>query len=204
MEYNFLSATILLVLITDPIGNIPIFINALKRVPVKRRPYVIVREVAIAFGILVAFMLGGRQFLQAMHLSDLSMRIGGGIVLFLIALRMVFPHPDGALGGGSNAHNEPLIVPLAIPAIAGPSAIATVMLLASQAPDKRFEWLAALTVTMLISGVVLLASDQIQVWLGERAVAALERLMGLVLIAISVDMLLEGVRIFVRQLSTGG
>lgn len=203
MEYNFLSATILLVLITDPIGNIPIFINALKRVPVKRRPYVIVREVAIAFGILVAFMLGGRQFLQAMHLSDLSMRIGGGIVLFLIALRMVFPHPDGALGGG-NAHSEPLIVPLAIPAIAGPSAIATVMLLASQAPDKRFEWLAALTVTMLISGVVLLASDQIQNWLGERAVAALERLMGLVLIAISVDMLLEGVRIFVRQLSAGG
>ncbi|CAM2149671.1 multiple antibiotic resistance protein [Pararobbsia alpina] len=203
MEYNFLSATILLVLITDPIGNIPIFINALKRVPVKRRPTVIIREVAIAFGILVAFMLGGRQFLQAMHLSDLSMRIGGGIVLFLIALRMVFPHPDGALGGGPS-QAEPLIVPLAIPAIAGPSAIATVMLLASQAPDKRFEWLAALTVTMLISGVVLLASDQIQNWLGERAVAALERLMGLVLIAISVDMLLEGIRIFVRQLSTGG
>ncbi|HTJ93395.1 MAG TPA: MarC family protein, partial [Pararobbsia sp.] len=185
MEYNFLSATVLLVLITDPIGNIPLFINALKRVPVKRRPTVIVREVAIAFGILVAFMLGGRQFLQAMHLSDLSMRIGGGIVLFLIALRMVFPHPDGALGGG-NLHSEPLIVPLAIPAIAGPSAIATVMLLASQAPDKRFEWLAALTVTMLISAIVLLASDQIQNWLGERAVAALERLMGLVLIAISV------------------
>ena len=204
MEYNFLSATVLLVLITDPIGNIPIFINALKRVPVKRRPTVIVREVAIAFGVLVAFMLGGRQFLQAMHLSDLSMRIGGGIVLFLIALRMVFPHPDGALGGGGGAHHEPLIVPLAIPAIAGPSAIATVMLLASQAPDRRFEWLAALTVTMLISGVVLLASDQIQNWLGERAVAALERLMGLVLIAISVDMLLEGIRIFVRQVSAGG
>ena len=204
MEYNFLSATILLVLITDPIGNIPIFINALKRVPVKRRPTVIIREVAIAFAILVAAMLGGRQFLQAMHLSDLSMRIGGGIVLFLIALRMVFPHPDGAFGGADGAHAEPLIVPLAIPAIAGPSAIATVMLLASQAPDRRFEWLAALTVTMLISAIVLLGSDQIQRWLGERAVAALERLMGLVLVAISVDMLLEGVRIFVRQLSTGG
>lgn len=203
MEYNFLSATVLLVLITDPIGNIPLFINALKRVPVKRRPTVIVREVSIAFGILVAFMLGGRQFLQAMHLSDLSMRIGGGIVLFLIALRMVFPHPDGALGGSGASHAEPLIVPLAIPAIAGPSAIATVMLLAAQAPEKRFEWLAALTVTMLISGVVLLASDQIQNWLGERAVAAFERLMGLVLIAISVDMLLEGVRIFARQLAAG-
>ncbi|RKP48538.1 MarC family protein [Pararobbsia silviterrae] len=203
MEYNFLSATILLVLITDPIGNIPIFINALKRVPVKRRPTVIVREVSIAFGILVAFMLGGRQFLEVMHLSDLSMRIGGGIVLFLIALRMVFPHPDGALGGGDAALGEPLIVPLAIPAIAGPSAIATVMLLASQAPERRVEWLAALTVTMLICAIVLLASDRIQHWLGERAVAALERLMGLVLVAIAVDMLLEGVRIFAHQLSAG-
>jgi MarC family membrane protein len=203
MEYNFLSATVLLVLITDPIGNIPIFINALKRVSIKRRPAVILREVAIAFGILLAFMLAGQHFLHAMHLSNLSMRIGGGIVLFLIALRMVFPHPDGAFGGGGE-HAEPLIVPLAIPALAGPSALATVMLLASQAPERRFEWVAALTVTMMICAVVLLMSDRIQQWLGERTVAAFERLMGLVLIAISVDMLLEGVRIFVRQIAAGG
>jgi MarC family membrane protein len=202
MEYNFLSATVLLVLITDPIGNIPIFINALQRVSIKRRPTVILREVAIAFGILLAFMLGGQHFLQAMHLSDLSIRIGGGIVLFLIALRMVFPHPDGAFGNGGQ-HSEPLIVPLAIPALAGPSALATVMLLASQAPDRRFEWVAALTVTMVICAIVLLLSDRIQQWLGERTVAAFERLMGLVLVAISVDMLLEGVRIFARQLAAG-
>jgi len=130
MQYNFLSATILLLLITDPLGNIPIFINALRGVAKERRRVVILREVAIAFVILLIFMLAGDRFLRAMNLTDLSLRIGGGIVLFLIALRMIFPHPDGPMGGDSRG-GEPLIVLLAIPALAGPSALAMVMLLTS-------------------------------------------------------------------------
>ncbi|KAG0194124.1 hypothetical protein DFQ28_001261 [Apophysomyces sp. BC1034] len=133
-----------------------------------------------------------------MQLTDLSLRIAGGIVLFLIALRMIFPHAEGALGG--DASGEPLIVPLAIPALAGPSAIATVMLLTAQEPGKMLEWVAALTVTMLVCAIVLLLAERIQRWLGARTVIAFERLMGLVLVAISVEMLLEGIRIFVRQL----
>jgi MarC family membrane protein len=198
MEYNFLSATILLILITDPLGNIPLFVSCLRGVTPHRRAIVILREVAIAFGILLAFMLAGDRFLRMMHLTDLSLRIGGGIVLFLIAIRMIFPHPDGLTGvtrGG-----EPLIVPLAIPALAGPSALATVMLLTSQAPGKMLEWIAALCVTMVVCAIVLVMSERIQQWLGERTVTAFERLMGLVLVAISVEMILAGIRAFVHQL----
>uniref|UniRef100_E1T9K4 UPF0056 membrane protein n=1 Tax=Burkholderia sp. (strain CCGE1003) TaxID=640512 RepID=E1T9K4_BURSG len=199
MEYTFLSATVLLILITDPLGNIPLFISCLRGVSPKRRTAVILREVAIAFAILLLFMVLGDAFLRMMSLTDQSLRIGGGIVLFLIALRMVFPHPDGPFGGDTRG-GEPLIVPLAIPALAGPSALATVMLLTSQAPGKMFEWIGALTVTMIVCAVVLMMAERIQAWLGERTMMAFERLMGLVLVAISVEMMLGGIRAFVHQL----
>jgi MarC family membrane protein len=199
VEYTFLSATVLLILITDPLGNIPLFISCLRGVAPERRTIVILREVAIAFAILLIFMVLGQGFLRMMSLSDQSLRIGGGIVLFLIALRMVFPHPDGPFGGDARG-GEPLIVPLAIPALAGPSALATVMLLTSQAPGKMFEWMGALTVTMIICAIVLMLAERIQILLGERTMAAFERLMGLVLVAISVEMMLGGIRSFVQHL----
>jgi MarC family membrane protein len=199
VEYNFLSATVLLLLITDPLGNIPLFVSCLRGVAPNRRTIVILREVAIAFVILLVFMLVGDRFLRMMSLTDQSLRIGGGIVLFLIALRMVFPHPDGPFGNDTAGH-EPLIVPLAIPALAGPSALATVMLLTSQAPGKTLEWAGALTVTMIVCAIVLMLAERIQKWLGERTMMAFERLMGLVLVAISVEMILGGIRSFVHQL----
>nr|WP_241021080.1 MarC family protein [Burkholderia sp. Ac-20344] len=195
-----MSATVLLVLITDPLGNIPLFISAMRDVPRERRVKLILREVGIAFVILLFFMLVGDRFLRMMSLTDLSLRLGGGIVLFLIALRMIFPHPDGALGNDPRAGGEPFIVPLAIPALAGPSALATVMLLTSQGPGKMLEWVGALTVTMIVCAVTLVLAERIQQWIGERTVAAFERLMGLVLVAISVEMILGGVRAFVHQL----
>jgi MarC family membrane protein len=199
VEYNFLSATVLLILITDPLGNIPLFIGCLRGVTPNRRVVVILREIAIAFVILLLFMVVGDRFLRMMSLTDLSLRIGGGIVLFLIALRMIFPHPDGPFGGDVRG-GEPLIVPLAIPALAGPSALATVMLLTSQAPGRTFEWIGALSVTMIVCAIVLLLAERIQALLGERTVMAFERLMGLVLVAISVEMMLGGIRTFVHQL----
>ncbi|WP_186248547.1 MULTISPECIES: MarC family protein [unclassified Burkholderia] len=200
MEYTFMSATVLLVLITDPLGNIPLFISAMRDVPRERRVKLILREVGIAFVILLFFMLVGDRFLRMMSLTDLSLRLGGGIVLFLLPLRMIFPHPDGALGSDPRAGGEPFIVPLAIPALAGPSALATVMLLTSQGPGKMLEWVGALTVTMIVCAVTLVLAERIQQWIGERTVAAFERLMGLVLVAISVEMMLGGIRAFVHQL----
>jgi MarC family membrane protein len=191
MEHTFASATILLLLITDPLGNIPIFVNTLRAVPPERRARVIVREVLIAFGLLLAFMFVGQSFLKALSLSDVSLQIGGAVVLFLIALRMIFPPPpqDTPVPVA-----EPLIVPLAIPALAGPSAMATVLLLVSQAPERRMEWVAALTVTMLVCAVVLLLAERLQRVVGLRVVSAFERLMGLILVSISVEMLIRGLK----------
>ncbi|MBK6293484.1 MAG: NAAT family transporter [Rhodoferax sp.] len=199
MNYTFASATILLILITDPIGNIPIFANALRHTAPERRPWVILREVLIAFALLLTFMFVGESFLRVMNLSELSLQIAGGVILFLIALRMIFPPSDAQ---APEQVGEPLIVPLAIPAIAGPSALATVLLLVSQAPERRMEWIAALCVTMAVSAVVLVLAERIQRIAGERFVMALERLMGLVLVAVSIEMMLRGIKTFATQLAS--
>ena len=143
-------------------------------------------------------MFVGEGFLRVMNLSELSLQIGGGVILFLIALRMIFPPPPVET---AESKGEPLIVPLAIPAIAGPSALATVLLLVSQAPEKRLEWIAALCVTMTFSAVVLVLAERIQRVAGDRFVVALERLMGLVLVAVSIEMLLRGIKVFIKQLA---
>jgi len=198
MGYTFASATVLLLLITDPFGNIPIFVNALRGVAPERRMKVILREVLIAFLLLLAFMFVGDSFLRLMNLSDLSLQIAGAVVMFLIALRMIFPQASAET---EPLQGEPLIVPLAIPALAGPSALATVMLLVSQAPARRLEWVAALCVTMAVCAIVLVLSERIQRVAGDRVMMAFERLMGLILVAISVEMLLRGIRLFVAQIS---
>jgi MarC family membrane protein len=197
MNYTFLSATILLLLITDPVGNIPVFANALKHVAPERRPKVILREILIAFGLLLTFMFVGEGFLRVMNLSELSLQIGGGVILFLIALRMVFPSQGVEI---DDVVTEPLIVPLAIPALAGPSALATVLLLVSQQPDKRMEWIGALCVTMIISAVVLVSAERILRVIGNRLVVAVERLMGLVLVSVAIEMMLRGAKTFALQL----
>jgi MarC family membrane protein len=196
MNYTFASATILLILITDPVGNIPIFANALKHVAPERRARVILREILIAFFLLLTFMFVGEGFLKVMNLSELSLQIGGGVILFLIALRMVFPPPATL---EPEIFEEPLIVPLAVPAIAGPSALATVLLLVSQQPERRLDWIAALCVTMLISAVVLVSAERIQRLIGSRLLVAVERLMGLVLVSVAIEMMLRGAKTFALQ-----
>ncbi|MDE2359052.1 MAG: MarC family protein [Betaproteobacteria bacterium] len=196
------SAAVLLLLVIDPFGNVPIVIAALANVRSERRIRVVLRECAAAYAILLVFMLGGRTFLKWMQLSEVSLAIAGGIILFLIALRMVFHHPEGVFGDPPGA--EPFVVPLAIPAIAGPSALATVMLMVSRDPSHRLAWIAALTIAMAITTVVLLAAYRLQRALGERGMVAVERLMGLVLTAIAVQMLLDGVQAYVVGLGHGG
>lgn len=198
MTYTFVSATILLLLITDPIGNIPIFANALRSVPARRRPRVILREVLIAFVLLLVFMFVGDGFLRVMNLSELSLQVAGGVVMFLIAMQMVFPPPHQPTI--EPASEEPLIVPLAVPALAGPSALATVLLLVSQAPERRWEWIAALSVTMAVCALVLVLAERVQQLVGARVLQAFERLFGLVLVALAVEMLLRGVKLLAPQL----
>ena len=200
MNDSFASATILLLLITDPVGNLPIFTHALRAVPPTRRRRVILREVLIAFALLLVFMFLGDGFLRLMNLSPLSLQIAGGVVLFLIALRMVFPAPPRPAAEADGPATEPLIVPLAIPALAGPSALATVMLLVSQSPQQRWEWVGALCVTMAVCAVVLVLAERLQRIVGPRVLQAFERLMGLILVALAVEMLLRGAKLFAQQL----
>ena len=196
---SFISAIVLLVLVTDPLGNIPLFVGLLRQVDPARRRRIIVREVLFAFAILLLFALAGQRILKLMHLTDMSLGIAGGVILFLIALKMVFPHPEGQ--PDHQVHGEPFLVPLAIPFIAGPSAIATVLLLVSREPHRLWEWLAALSVAMLVSALVLGFAEKIADFLGEKVTLAFERLMGLVLTAIAIEMLLAGIQKFVRQVA---
>lgn len=195
---ELLSAFILLALVADPFGNVPLVNSMLAEVAPARRRLVILRECLIAFLILALFMVFGRKVLEFMHLSESSLSIAGGIILFMIAIRMVFGHPEGAFG--PQTRGEPFIVPLAIPLIAGPSALATVMLMATREPAKLGMWMAALFAAMAFTTVILLAGDGLQKRMGERVMQALERLMGLILTAIAVEMLLGGVRAFVEGL----
>lgn len=199
MNDSFVSAVLLLLLVCDPLGNIPIFVAALRDVPQKRRLVIVLRECLIAFVVLTTFVFAGRPFLETLGLSDTSLQIGGGVVLMLVALRMVFPSPEGVYGASPGG--EPFIVPLAVPAIAGPSALATVMLLVSKNPARWPEWVAAIAVVMVVSALVLVFAARLQALLGERVTLAFERLMGLVLAAIAVELLLRGVRAFVSTLA---
>lgn len=196
---NFLSTTILLFLVIDPIGNIPIFLSALRSVPEERRLIVTLRECLLGFVILVLFALFGQVFLKLLHLSETSLGIAGGIILFLIAIKMIFPTSDHIFGSGA-AGNEPLLFPLAVPTIAGPSALATVLLLASHEPNGFWTVMGAIGVSMAVSTLILAASGTIAKVVGRRVLTAAERLMGLILTAVAVEMLLQGIRTFVMSL----
>jgi len=198
MAGQFLSAIILVLLVVDPFGNVPIVNAMLADVPAPRRRRVIVRECIIAFAVMAAFMAFGPQILAALHLTQTSLSIAGGVILFMIAIRMVFAHPEGAFG--VQPAGEPLVVPLAIPLIAGPSALAAVMLLASQEPRSPALLGGALLAAMAVTTLVLLAGERLQRWMGPRGMQALARLMGLILAAAAVEMLLGGIRNFVQAL----
>jgi MarC family membrane protein len=198
MTHSFFQTFILLLLVTDPFGNVPLFVTALKDVAPARRPRIVLRECAIAFLLLLLFMFFGRHFLAALQLTDISLRIGGSVILLIIAIRMIFPHPDGVLG--RSEHGEPFIVPLAIPALAGPSALATVLLFGSRTTEEVMIHVAALAAVGLIWLAVFLAAERLQKLLGAQVMTAFERLMGLILTAMSVEMLLGGIRSFVKTL----
>jgi multiple antibiotic resistance protein len=191
-----LSAALLLFLILDPLGNIPVFLSLLKPLSSKRRRWVLIRELLIALGVLFVFLWAGRYVLAAMHLRQESVSIAGGIVLFLIGLKMIFPSPEGMFGEAEEG--EPFIVPMAIPLVAGPSGMAAVMLCSTQYPDRMLDWSLALLVAWLGTAVILFSATSLYKLLGKPVLIAVERLMGMLLVAISVQMLLDGVVAYLK------
>lgn len=191
---SVISACILLFMVMDPFGNIPFFLSVLKTVPEERRKKAIIRELLIALLILMLFLFLGPYFLGVLQISESSLRIAGGIVLFLIAIKMIFGETQEMFKG--TPEGEPLVVPLAVPAIAGPSTVATILLLVAQEPIRWPEWLLSLSLAWLSTALILLSSTELARFLGARGLTAIERLMGLILTAISVEMFLQGIRPF--------
>ena len=197
-QMTTLSAAILLFLIMDPLGNIPIFLSLLKDVAPKRRRRVMVRELLIALGVLLGFLIGGQHLLKLLQLRQESISIAGGIVLFLIGVKMIFPPREGGIFGGATGM-EPFIVPMAIPGVAGPSAMAALMLLTNSHPGRTADWSIALFCAWFATAVILLSSTYLFRWLGASVLTALERLTGMLLVALSVQMFLDGVVVYLGK-----
>ena len=194
---TILQAALLLFLILDPLGNIPVFLSMLRRLEPQRQRVVLARELLIALAVLMLFLWAGKYALELMHLRQEAVAIAGGIVLFLIGIRMIFPPPEGLMG--EIPDGEPFIVPMAIPLVAGPSGMAAVMLMGSNEPDRLGEWSLALLIAWGATSAILFSATYLYKLLGARALTAIERLMGMLLVAISVQMLLDGLVSYLKS-----
>lgn len=195
---TLVSAAILLFLVMDPVGNISFYLAELKKVNAERVNSIVIRELLIALVVLVGFLFAGKYFMQILPISQPALTVGGGIILFLIAIKMVFPSKDSSLQ--VDVGGEPFIVPLAIPYVAGPSALATELLLMSQEPGRWPEWLLAVFLAWLVSSIIIYFGSGLRRFLSEKGLIAIERLMGLVLITISIEMLMTGIQKFVSNI----
>lgn len=193
MNMSLYTAAILLLLVMDPLGNVLLFLSILKNVPPSKRRKVILREALIAYVILLIFLFFGQRLLDSMQLSDAALNISGGVILFMIAIKMIFPSDDKTT---MRADKDPLIVPLAVPMIAGPSSMAIVMLMASQNSGHLFTCFLAVSIAWAITATVLYCGESLRKVLGERGLAACERLMGMILTTLSIQMLLNGISKF--------
>lgn len=196
---DWLTLTLLLLLVMDPFGNIPVLIGLLQNVAPERRRFIIFRECLIALVLLVFFLLVGPQIMSLLRLRESSLQIAGGVVLMLIALRMLFPGKGGAMGG-EPIEGEPLIVPIATPLIAGPSAIATVILLHSTSANWLSAGLLAVGLAWGVTTLVLILTPELARILGKRLMIAGERLTGLLVSVFAVQMILGGIEQFVKAM----
>ncbi len=191
-----LSAVVTLFLVMDPFGNIPIFITSLKKVAPERRKIVLIRELAIALAIMVTFLFIGGKFLDLLGIAKYSMSIAGGIILFIISIKLVFNNENDAQNNPKE--EEPFIVPLAIPLIAGPATLSIILILAGSSASSNWHTLAAILIASVVNSAILLLSFPISDFLGKRGLTALERLTGMVLVLMSVNMVMNGIADFLK------
>jgi multiple antibiotic resistance protein len=191
------QAALLLFIIIDPVGNAPIFSTVLRDLDGAAARRVILRESLIALVIMVGTLFAGSTLMGWLGLTQSALGLAGGIILFLISLRMIFPLPGGVFGeneaqaGGARI---PLVVPLAVPLLAGPSAVATLMLLAARDPQRMGSWTLALAAAWVVSTAILLAAPWLGRVVGRNALEAVQRLLGMLLTAVAVQQFLDGWR----------
>lgn len=194
------TIAITLFLVMDPLGNIPVFLAILRKFDAKKRTRIILRESIIAFLILVLFVFFGKYILQGLHITTASLGVGGGIILFIIAIRMIFPHEKTV--NQEEHEEEPLIVPLAVPLTAGPSAMAVVLLFVTHNPQQTWLVFFAVVIASVVFTLIMLCSQYLMDLLGKRALIAIERLMGMILTTLSVQMFLSGILQFMKESMT--
>lgn len=193
---DIISATILLLLIMDPLGNLPIFMSVLKHLNAKRQKFILIRELIISLFIMLLFLFAGEKLLTYLNLRTETVSISGGIILFLISIKMIFPEKE-------NTHTiktkeEPFLVPLAIPLVAGPSLLATLMLLSHQYQGNIINLVVSLFISWGLTTIILLLSGLFLKFLGNKGINVLERLMGLILIMLATQMFLDGIRTYLN------
>ncbi|WP_424245988.1 multiple antibiotic resistance protein [Elusimicrobium posterum] len=193
-----LSAVITLFLVMDPFGNIPVFLAVLRKVAPERRAKILMRELVIALVIMIAFMFLGKQFLALLKIEQFSLSIAGGLLLFIISLKLVFGNDDEEGTKASAKDEEPFIVPLAVPLVAGPAALSTTLILSAQTDHKSLILIAVL-IASLLNYLILMLSFPISNLLGKRGLVAIERLMGMILVVMSVNMIMNGIAQFLGR-----
>ena len=195
MQMLFIAFSLFLLM--DSIGNIPFYISFLKKVPQKRQRIVICRELLIALSIMIFFSFLGNGLMNFLHIHHDALQIAGGIILFLLCIKMIFPVPHDA--NKELPHDEePFIVPLAVPLVAGPAVLAAIMIYAKEAASS-FVIVGAILIAWIASLIILLSSSFLKSILGWRGITALERLMGLILILIAVEMFMNGIKAFMLR-----
>lgn len=190
------TTTLTLILIMDPLGNIPVFLAILKNYDFKSQRRIMVREALIASLVLLMFLFLGKYVMQGLGLTTSALSVAGAIVLFLISLRMIFPSEQKE--SSEVEREEPFIVPLAIPLIAGPTSMAMLMMWAARAPDQQMMLLSAVLIASTVFLISMLAAHSLMRILGKRVLIAIERLMGMILITIAVQMFLSGLVSYLR------
>jgi len=198
VDMTIYAAAITLIMVMDPFGNIPSFMSILGNIDPARRRVIIIREMVIALFILLLFLFFGKYILYGLHLTESALTLSGGIVLLFIAVKMIFPVPG--LVNVVNSIEEPMVVPLAVPLVAGPSAMAVVILFSTRYPEQMDRWFFALLFAWAFSCVVLMFSDWLARFLGTRSIKAIERLMGMILTVLAVQMILSGIENFIHSL----
>jgi multiple antibiotic resistance protein len=191
---DILSTAILLLFILDPFGNVPLVLSILKNIDPSKHRKIIIREMLIGLFILVVFLFFGERFLSIFGLETQAITIAGGIIFFVIALKMIFPDPNGHSLFVSNSDEEPLVVPIAIPMISGPASIATLMLLAKSHPGDIGSIFVSVLIAWSVTSLILLSSPRLYKLLKRRGLTAMERLMGMLLLMMAVEMFIRGIR----------
>ncbi len=191
---DIISTAILLLFILDPFGNVPLLLSVLKNVEDTKKMPIIIRELLIGLAILILFLFFGEKILDIFGLEQQAITIAGGIIFFIISLKMIFPDPNSKGIFTTNNEDDLLIVPIAMPMISGPGAIATVILLAKSHPNQIGSVLASILLAWAITSIILILSPQLSKILKQKGLTAMERLMGMLLLMMSVEMFIKGVR----------